>query len=141
MTEKEMIEEMAKCYCDYCMAQTGERECENQADKSCSVFWDCEFYYNAGYRKIPKEAVIQVPEKIYFQDKEFDMQVMYMARSTYDAILAQARKETAREILDQIKFLVEERNGSDIEDLSIDGTILEEVLDEIAKQFGVEVEG
>ena len=54
--------------------------------------------------------------------------------------LAQSRKETAREILDTIKFLVEERNGADIEDLSVDGTILEEVLDELAKQYGVEVE-
>lgn len=52
----------------------------------------------------------------------------------------QARKETAREIIDNIKFLIEERNGSDIEDLSVDGTILEEVLVELAKQYGVEVE-
>lgn len=51
-----------------------------------------------------------------------------------------ARKETASEILEQVKFLVEERNGADLEDLSVDGTILEEILVELAKQFGVEVE-
>lgn len=50
----------------------------------------------------------------------------------------QACKETVRKILDEIKFLVEERNGANIEDLSIDGTILEEVLDELAKKYGVE---
>ena len=53
--------------------------------------------------------------------------------------LAQERKETAEKILDQIKFLVEERNGADLEDLSVDGTILEEILVELAKQFGVEI--
>lgn len=51
-----------------------------------------------------------------------------------------AIKDTAKEILTDIKFLVEERNGADIEDLSVDGTILEEILAEIAKKKGVEVE-
>jgi hypothetical protein len=128
MTKKETIEEMAKCYCDYCMAQTGEKKCENQADKRCSVFWDCEFFYNAGYRKIPKEAIIQVPEKFCFQDKEFDMQVMYMARSTYDFVLAQARKEAAREFVEKLKKKLYTNNYCQ-------EIVTEEHIDETLREF------
>lgn len=54
-----------------------------------------------------------------------------------------ARKETAREIIETAKFLIEERNGMDgfdLEDVSVDGVIVSEVFDELAKQYGVEVE-
>lgn len=88
-----MIEEMAKSYCDYCMAQTGEKKCENQADKRCRVFWDCEFFYNAGYRKIPEGAVVLTEDEWEkYQITQRDWNAIY-----YDGI-DKARKETAREI-------------------------------------------
>lgn len=111
MTEKEMIEEMAKCYCDYCMAQTGEKKCENQADKRCSVFWDCEFFYNAGYRKIPEGAVVI--------DKDY-------LNTIKEAVSAHTRKETAREILNKVDY---ESNGQ-----------TKQITDLLRRKYGVEVE-
>lgn len=55
------------------------------------------------------------------------------------------RKEsdTAREILECLRFLIEERNcvgGYDLEDETIDGTIFVEILNELKERYGVEVE-
>lgn len=116
MTEKEKaIEEMAKCYCDYCMKQTGERECKNQNDKSCRVFWDCEFYYNAGYRKIPEGAVVILPE---------DKKIQFVTLSFYEEQVKNARKETAREVLDKVDY---ESNGQ-----------TKQITDLLRRKYGVE---
>lgn len=59
----------------------------------------------------------------------------------FENIKQQARKETAKEILRDIKYEIEDRNGAMLEeDFPVDATILQEVLNEIAKQYGVEVE-
>ena len=53
-------------------------------------------------------------------------------------VLEYIEKYTAKKILQTIKNEVEYRNGATLEeDLSIDATIFQEVLDEIAKQYGV----
>lgn len=119
MTEKEMIEEMAKCYCDYCMAQTGEKECEKQADKSCSVFWDCEFFYKAGYRKIPEGAVVLT------EDNAEDVANMILNSSqlkeTMDRLIKDWQKETAMEFGNFVKSKLFDLgnivNESDIDDM------------------------
>jgi hypothetical protein len=132
MTEKEMIEELAHTL--YCK--------QDKFDLS-NPFEVAKAVVEEGYSKIPKEAIIQVPEKFCFQDKEFDMQVMYMARSTYDFVLAQARKETVREFSEKLKASLEDCSmfeNVDIEQLEFDGETIKEVLYETAKQFGVEVE-
>lgn len=55
---KKQIEEMANYYCEYCKKQTGEKFCEHIDDKSCNIFFEAELFYNAGYRKVPKNAVV-----------------------------------------------------------------------------------
>lgn len=129
--KKAMIEEMAKSYCDYCMAQTGEKKCENQADKRCRVFWDCEFFYNAGYRKILDGAVVLTKDEWEkYQITQRDWNAIY-----YDGI-DKARKETAREILQSLSSVIHDntRYGNNFV------VVYTNDLDEIAKQFGVEVE-
>lgn len=123
MTDEKTIEEMAKDFTKF----------EITTKQGISVF--AERLYNLGYRKIPENAVVLTKEELENMVNMANVQIKCITD-----IAINARKETAMEILDDIKFLVEERNGADIEDLSIDGTILEEVLDELAKQYGVEVE-
>ena len=56
-------------------------------------------------------------------------------------MVKQAVKDTAKEILEQVRFLLEERNcvgGYDLEDETIDGTIFVEVLNELKERYGVE---
>lgn len=64
-------------------------------------------------------------------------------RSHWEKKVEQAVKDTAKEILEQVRFLIEERNcvgGYDLEDETIDGTIFVEVLNELKERYGVEVE-
>lgn len=133
--KKDMIEEMAKCYCDYCMAQTGEKKCENQADKRCRVFWDCEFFYNAGYRKIPEGAVVLTREE-YYRLKSLESRVAELENGIAKSMLGcefmpecciEERKRTAS-VVNEIKAFVYNNDG------------LIEKINNIAKRYGVEVE-
>lgn len=58
MNKEQQIEEMANYYCEYCKNQTGEKFCEHIDDKSCNIFFEAELFYNAGYRKLPKDSVV-----------------------------------------------------------------------------------
>lgn len=90
--------------------------------------------YKQGYRKIPKNAVVLTREEYT------NYMVEYMGvKEIKDRVI----KETAEKILEQVKFLIEERNcvgGYDLEDETIDGTIFVEVLNELKERYGVEVE-
>ena len=132
---------------------------ENQIEEMANIIHRTEFVDISGYEeekiseellkhyqpKLPEDSVVLSREekqeyenlvKLLIYDKPIKSRVYEVIKD----IKERERKETAEKILDQIKFLVEERNGADIEDLSVDGTILEEILNELAKQYGVEVE-
>lgn len=65
------------------------------------------------------------------------------AEKKIEEMQQQAVKDTAKKILEQVRFLIEERNcvgGYDLEDETIDGTIFVQVLNELKERYGVEVE-
>ena len=105
-----------------------------------------EMLIKQGYQKIDKDKQVVLTKEEY-DNLKLEIQKAHNkgVRVGFDLTkfkqnsIEKTRKETASEILDQIKFLVEERNGADIEDLSVAGTILEEILNELAKQYGVEI--
>ena len=135
MKDKEkQIEEMAMYCCNTCEMGWGFDfgEC---AEKGTNGYKNCELaketaemIYNSGYRKIPKDAVV-IPEKITEETSATDL--IKIAKYN-DAI----RKQTAREIFER---LLEEHRAFDNNDVIVVWQV-KEVLKEIAKQFGVEVE-
>lgn len=93
--------------------------------------------YNVGYRKIPKNAVVLTDKKLELGEYKGEVQVMCMARETYDAVLKQACKETARKILQKIKEVKTQDCGyTDW----LDDTYFGDEFQKIAKEYGVEVE-
>ena len=84
--------------------------------------------------------------KKWYPDKyePFELEVYpdEIARTLYNAGYRK-ESETAREILECLRFLIEERNcvgGYDLEDETIDGTIFVEILNELKERYGVELE-
>ena len=134
MDEKEkQIEEMARVYCDYCQNQIGERDCEYKLSKQCSVFDECEIFFNAGYRNCKDKVVLDQADIDEFRKDQAE--VKFLKKQLQD----QARKETARE------FAIKLKENDLLKSLIGDGWIVSyveicKVIDEIAKQYGVEVE-
>ena len=83
----------------------------------CNAYKHAEALYNAGYRKIPENAVVLTKEEY------IDLSRNYVTEQ-----IEKARKETAKEILSRIKLYA---TGSK--------TDLIVLIDEIAKANGVEV--
>ena len=129
MDENKQIEGMAKDSggCDY-----PHRPCEKcwcREEKECSAYAYAESFYNRGYRKIPEGAVVLTREekqeyenliKLLIYDKPIKSRVYEVIKGLKD----QARKETAREIIEYVY-----RTTANIV-----------LRDKLAKQFGVEVE-
>ena len=129
--DNKIIEELAvicedcKKSCDECFSEYEKTiwkhkiKIEDRA-KHCQAILHAQRLYNAGYRKLPQNAVV-IPEKITEETSPED--IIKIAK--YNETI---RKETAREIA---KFVSEH----------CDDEGLMWVLDEfIAKQYGVEVE-
>lgn len=112
MTERELIEEMAK------VIQDGELD-RNRGDLDCSEFptdivikvglqrlAGAKALYNAWYRKIPEGAVVLTREEFerwhtWTVDKKVFTQSEFYTRLKYS--VHEARKETAREILKAVR--------------------------------------
>ena len=148
MNEKEIIEEMAK---EISESNILCKDCGDYGDTYCTEAI-ANTLYKAGYRKIPEGSVVLSTEDYsdyltlqsnYTNAKErceklqADNERLYKNLGKFKESV---RKETAKEILRDIKYEIEDRNGAMLEeDLSVDATILQEVLNEIAKQYGVEI--
>ena len=121
--------EEAKCYSDNNFAEC--TKIKNVVDK----------LYNAGYRKIPENAVVLTREekqeyenlvKLFFYDKPIKNRVYEFIKDTKD----QVRKETAEKFAERLKEELENHSpidGYDLEDLEFDGETIQECIDEIAK--------
>ena len=161
MADKEkQIEEMAKDI-EHCCNRYDEEDrfvgnkcsgCEYWCDTNnlCCSFGNKEatYLYNAGYRKIPEGSVVVSKEehKQLYNDERasyYRAENLAIENDLLNRKLIDARKETAREILqiiedDRIGYWDSCDCGKDEtywRDNAIQGT-----LNEIAKQFGVEVE-
>ena len=119
MTEQEQIEEMEK---------------DIVRSAGLGVYEKAKYLTDLGYRKVLDGSVVLTREEYT------NYMVEYMGvKEIKDRVI----KETAEKILEQVKFLIEERNcvgGYDLEDETIDGTIFVEVLNELKERYGVEVE-
>jgi hypothetical protein len=96
-----------------------------------------------GYRKIPENAVVLTREekeeyesliKLLIYDKPIKSRIYEFIKDIKDRI----RKETAEKFAERLKEELENRSpiaGYDLEDLEFDGEIIQEGIDEIAKEF------
>ena len=119
MTKQEQIEEMAVIGCvRNPQAHTAE-ECAKCDFKrgQCNAYKHAEALYNAGYRKIPENAVVLTKEEY------IDPSRNYVTEQ-----IEKARKETAKEILSRIKLYATDSKA----DLVV-------LIEEIAEANGVEV--
>ena len=65
MDKQKQIKEMAKIYC-----QNG-LECDNLCQTNgCRLYEVCTELYNAGYRKIPENAVVLTEEELFTRDEK-----------------------------------------------------------------------
>ena len=147
MTDKEMIEEMARVIfergvaldgTDFVFGLNGSDHFERIATA----------IYNAGYRKIPEGSVVlskEENEELQKGVKTHNYTAMFNASQEARIlelekrlcnIAYEARKETAREILQK---LFKEHNVFNDNDVIIAWQV-KEILKEVAKQVGVEVE-
>ena len=99
MTEQEQIEKIAKYVCNACEYGIYGACSKRQTDvKRCSLaLKTAKHIYNAGYRKIPENAVVLTKEEY------IDLSRNYVREQ-----IEQARKETAKEILDKLNALMEQ---------------------------------
>lgn len=137
MTDEKMIEEMAvicedcKKSCDECFPEyekviwKHKIKIEDRA-KHCQALLYAQRLYNAGYRRLPENAVV-IPEKITEETSPKD--IIKIAK--YNETI---RKETAREILKALK--AKQVICSPEEDNFV--YMLD--INELAKQYRVEVE-
>ena len=98
MDKQKQIEEMAKTLCANC----------RKDGYSCSLYssdddWVCaqereraEFFYNAGYRKIPENAVVLTKEEFEkYEHRQNQINVLLLNNELLRKTLAEVRKETA----------------------------------------------
>ena len=109
MTDKQQIGEMLKLDIEECAgfysAFINDMRISKNKPLSVSktiMSFDCPKEYILQALGIPKNAVVLTDEKLKLGEWEGEVQVMRMARQTYDACLKQTRKETAKEILDKV---------------------------------------
>ena len=143
MNEKEMIEEMAKDTggCDY--PQRDCSKCWRLEERECSAYAYAKTYYEKGYRKIPEGSVVLSKEE-YNELKSRAEEVFNEMTERMKAEVKIAgrmgvikgSKETAKEIFKEIM-----KTPYYNENAERQGYLIRlEKFNEIAKQFGVEVE-
>lgn len=119
MTKQEQIEEMAVIGCVRNPQAHKAEECSKCDFKQgmCNAYRHAEALYDAGYRKIPENAVVLTNEEY------IDLSRNYVREQ-----IEQARKKTAKEILQEW--------ADDNSSMGLDNTFVKN----IAKKYGVEVE-
>ena len=124
MTKQEQIKEIGQIICerskdDICLLD------KTSCDGICGWTMQAETIYNAGYRKVPEDAIVLTKEELdklhIFDDEMFERILNYEREK--------GRKETAKEILFPIYELCKVR-----------GTITFDDLYFLYKREGVEVE-
>lgn len=131
MTEKEkQLFEIARIQCNWYrkdgICETDLLECDGQ----CWWYTNAENGYKNGLRKVPENAVVLTRE-------EYDELLRQGAMIDFlKDCVKQARKETAKQILQTIKSLFNEKECYTV--VSHEKTY--KVIDELAKQYEVEVD-
>lgn len=155
---QEMIEEMAE---DLCNEYHEDCICCCVSSETCTVYEDCEKLYNAGYRKIPENAVV-LTEDEYSDLITDEVNVLerdiaeYWADSDSKSVAEELHKDGYRKldahaimVLRKAKGLEERTRKETAREIlqkiesfyayyEIDCT-LRECMQEIAKQYGVDL--
>ena len=121
--EKKEINEMARLTCAY--SAHIYNDCKDCCHNPCAHKYNAEALYNAGYRKLPDGATVLLVGK-YNQALD-EKTIEYFIKHN-----EQIRKETAKEILNE---LIDSSNKITFFDCR-----MALGLDNLAKQYGVEVE-
>ena len=114
MTEKEMIEEMAKIQCDSCKKYTGESEDCNSAECLFLRKKYANELYEQGYRKIPDGSVVLTREEYEKIKSLYDCGSGYMTSSIGDLPLT---VEGLRTAVDEITRL--NRVEAELQELNV----------------------
>ena len=145
MTYKELIEEMAKEIFNTCAWRFG-----NPNDYK-EIFNDiAEDLTELNYRKIPEDSIllsktdfdlILPPNSVVLSSEEWKQikNSLYYSKEELDKKLAKARKETAEEILKEILFVKGIKGWQENKQLVEFCNRIVDKIEELAKQFGVEV--
>lgn len=143
--DKQMIEEMAQCKNRFGM------KCSDCYTKSCERYILAEELYNAGYRKIPKNAVARMDRKMFNEianDILLSVKPVYLRKEIVckmldliDRLMVQTRKETAEKFAERLK----KRFSKSREYYEVDtgtawsngriGGLINDTIDEICKEI------
>ena len=139
MDRQKQIEEMAKVLDGDCGECYTCKYFEHKGT-NCTYLLGAEYLYNAGYRKIPENAVVLTNKKLELGEYKGEVQVMAMTRRVYDAILAQARKETAEKFAERLKDTITQPTEMEFfknpnKRGKVDKTLLLGLIDEICKEL------
>ena len=132
--EKKQIEEMVHDMCIF----YDNGKCGNEfiCEKPCATWNKAERLHNAGYRKIPENAVVLTREEYgdMFTFKTVGNGGIHCGfYNILDTVRKVERKETAREIANEVKLAFYREFDELIP------SIMADKIDEIAKQYGVEM--
>ena len=117
MDKQKQIEEMAKTEC--VSKRKCNKDCSIQDEGLCDIYDTCETLYNAGYRKIPENAVVL--ETSVYESMEI--------KNYRDVISERVRKETAEKFAERVKMAF----YYEFEELI--PSIMSDKIDEIAKEL------
>ena len=105
--DKQMIEEMAKELCPH----YDNGNCYYEVTEVCECCFGCEFCWaisqvlNAGYRKIPENAVVLTREEFDKKLEPFRLEIISLSQELIETSqkLMKARKETAEKFAERVK--------------------------------------
>ena len=132
MTEQEQVEEIEEVICnmkEWAAHYYDEYGYEHEAFANCIGI--AEAIYNAGYRKVPDGAVVLLIGK---NNQALDEKtIVYFVKHN-----EQIRKETAREILNEILFVESVEGWEENEQLVKFSNKIVDKIEELANKYGVE---
>jgi radical SAM superfamily enzyme YgiQ (UPF0313 family) len=146
MDKQQQIEEMVQSVCDCYLPALGVCCLDNKpCDRRCSFGSSALLFYNAGYRKIPEGSVVLSKEEYEQLCKGVKGYTAMFIAGDLDQIhdlenrFKEARKETAKEVLEKISNTPIELTDLDPNTVGIMMATLIDRKNVIAKEFGVEL--
>ena len=142
------IEEMAVIGCARTPQAHTAEECAKCDFKNgrCNAYRHAEALYNAGYRKIPKDSVVlsrEEQERILTATekriKELKKQILQTRKETAEKILKEQYQECKIAEQDVLKARGGNKNDDYYKGFSLGITNTKMHIQELAKQFGVEI--
>lgn len=143
MNKQEQIEEMAVIGCvRNPQAHTAE-ECSKCDFKQgmCNAYRHAEALYNAGYRKIPENAVVLTKEEYIDLSRNYVTEQIEKTRKETAKEILQKMKEKCKELENKFSHICKSQKECLMETCRYEGVLaVKREVYELAKEYGVEVE-